>query len=96
MISEALELSVNGGRVSQSWCMCVVRHGYGVLGGGRDEGGGLYASGSHVWRCQITSRVRGNSMMTSITPPSKCAALCRVESVLSGLHEKALTRDAMR
>ena len=34
MISEALEIRVEGGRVSHSWCMCVVGHGYGGLGGG--------------------------------------------------------------
>ena len=30
-------LCVEGGRVSHSWCMCVVGHGYGGLSGGRDE-----------------------------------------------------------
>ena len=43
MISEALELLVESGRVCHSWCMCVVGHGYGGLGGGRDKGGGWYA-----------------------------------------------------
>ena len=33
MISEALELRVEGVIVSHSWCMCVVSHG---CGGGRD------------------------------------------------------------
>ena len=33
MISGALLLYVEGGRVSHSWCMCVVSHGYGWLGG---------------------------------------------------------------
>ena len=32
MISEALELRMEGGRVSHIWCMCVVRYGYGWLG----------------------------------------------------------------
>ena len=40
MISDALELCVEGGRVSHSWCMCVVSPGYGELGGGRNGGGG--------------------------------------------------------
>ena len=40
MISEALELPVEGGQVSHSWCVCVVGHGYGGLGGGWDGGGG--------------------------------------------------------
>ena len=34
MISEALDLRVEGGRVSNSWCMDVVSHGYGGLGQG--------------------------------------------------------------
>ena len=34
MISEALKLYVEEyGRHSHSWCMCVVSHGYGRLGG---------------------------------------------------------------
>ena len=33
MISEALTLRVKGGRVSHSWCMGVVSHGYGRLCG---------------------------------------------------------------
>ena len=28
MISEALELYVEGGRVSHSWCMCIIGHSY--------------------------------------------------------------------
>ena len=46
MTSEALELRFEGGGVSHSWCMSVVSHGYGGLGGGRD-GGGLVACTSH-------------------------------------------------
>ena len=44
--SEALELYVEGGRVSHSCCMCVIGHGYGRLGGGRDGGSGWYACGT--------------------------------------------------
>ena len=33
MIAEVLELCVEGKPVSHSWCMCVVSHGYGGLGG---------------------------------------------------------------
>ena len=40
MISEALELSVEGGRVSHSWCMSVVSHRYDGLGADRDGDGG--------------------------------------------------------
>ena len=43
MISEALELYVEGGRLSHSWCVCVVGHGYGGLVAGREGGGGCYA-----------------------------------------------------
>ena len=40
IISDELQLRVEGGRVSHSWCMCVVSNGYGVLGGGRDGSAG--------------------------------------------------------
>ena len=43
VISEALELCVEGERVNHSWCMGVVGHGYGGLGGDRDGGGGWYS-----------------------------------------------------
>ena len=48
MISEAPLLYVEGGRVSHSWCMGVVTHGYGVLGGGSDGVGGWYACGTKL------------------------------------------------
>ena len=43
MISQALELLVEGGHDSRIWCMCVVSNGYGGFGGGRDGGGRWYA-----------------------------------------------------
>ena len=43
MISEALELRMEGRRVCHRWCLCVVSHGYGGFGEGRDGGGGWYA-----------------------------------------------------
>ena len=46
MISEALELRVEGGRVSHCWCMCVVGHGYGWFDGGWDGGRGWYSCGT--------------------------------------------------
>ena len=46
MISEALELSMKGGRVSCSWCLCVVIHVNGWLGWTRDGGGVWYAFGT--------------------------------------------------
>ena len=48
---------------------------------------------SHVRRCQRTFRVKGDTL---ITPPSKCAALGRVELKLDGLPGKTITRDATR
>ena len=35
MISQALELRVEGGHSSHSWCMCVVSHSYGRYGMGQ-------------------------------------------------------------
>ena len=49
MISEALELRLEGGRVSHSWCMCVVTHGYSGLGVGRVSDGGWYVCGTKQW-----------------------------------------------
>ena len=63
MISEALELCVEGGHVSHSWCVGVVSHRYDGLGGGMNGCGGWYACRtkpgglSHVSRCQSTYRV---------------------------------------
>ena len=61
MISEALELYIEGGRVSHSWCMCVVDNGYGGLGGASMKVmDGMHAGQmgwSHVGRCWSTSRV---------------------------------------
>ena len=48
MISEALELRVESRRVCRSWCMCLVGHRYGGVGGGRDGGGGRYARWSKL------------------------------------------------
>ena len=70
MISEALELRVEGVRVSHSWCMCVVSHGYGrLVGAGMEVVDGMHAGRSqgcwsHVVRCRSTSRVRGDTLMT--------------------------------
>ena len=43
MMAEALELRVEGGQVSHSWCMGVVSHGF---GGGWVEGGRWDAGGT--------------------------------------------------
>ena len=45
MISEALELSVEGGRVSHCWCMCEIGPGY---GGDRDGDSGWYTCGTKL------------------------------------------------
>ena len=62
VISEALEQRVEGRRVSYSWCVCVVSHGYGVLGAGingvvdagQNKGLGRMSgdSGAHT-ECQV-------------------------------------------
>ena len=67
-ITEALELRVEFGRVSHSWCICVVSHGYGgfdlewkkVVDGMHARQRGC----SHVGRCRNTFRVRGDTLMT--------------------------------
>ena len=47
MISEALELYVEGGRVSQNWCMCVACRGYGgFCGVGIEVVDGMHAGQS--------------------------------------------------
>ena len=61
MISVALDLYVRGGRDSHSWCMCVVGHGYGWLGGGWDGGGG--------WHVYIYAIVAVFIRMSSLTTP---------------------------
>ena len=43
MISEALELRVEGGQVSRSWCTCVGSHGNDGLDGARDGGSAWHA-----------------------------------------------------
>ena len=69
MISEALELYVEGGRVDHSWCMGVVRHGYGGMAemevvDGRHVGPSQECW-SHVGRCLSIFRVRGDTLMTT-------------------------------
>ena len=65
MISEALELHVGGGRISRSWCMCVVGGGF---GGGRDGGGSWYACvtkpGGGGVACREMPKHFGDTLMT--------------------------------
>ena len=67
MISESLELCVDGGRVSHCWCMCVVGHGYGGLGGAGMEAVGMDARDgwSHDGRHRSTSLVRVDILMAT-------------------------------
>ena len=95
MISEALEFCVEGGRVSHSWCMCVVSHGY--CRAGMEVVDGMHAGQSqgdwsHVGRCWIASRMRGDALTT----PDQIAALGRVDPELVDLPKRTLTRDATR
>ena len=66
MISEALELRLHGGRVSHSWCMCVVGHGYGWFDGGDGWYTCVTKPGvlSHVGGLQNPFPVRGDTLMT--------------------------------
>ena len=48
IISETLELRVEGGQVSYSWCVCVVSHDSGMLGGAGME----VVDGVHAGQCQ--------------------------------------------
>ena len=50
MISEALELPVEGRQVSHSWFMEVVCHSHGGLGGDMDGGGGWYTCRTKLGR----------------------------------------------
>ena len=67
MISEALMLYVEGGRVSHSWLMCVVGRGYGELSNGMDGGWYAFEIKSGVWslvgRYRRTSRVPGDTLI---------------------------------
>ena len=63
MISEAPEHRVKGGRVSHSWCMCEVSHGYAGFGVGRVEVDGMHADKAR-WLVACHSLVRGDTLMT--------------------------------
>ena len=65
MISEALELYVEGGRVSHIWCMCVVGNGIGgLIGAGVEVVDGMHGGWSHVGGCRRTSRLICVTLMT--------------------------------
>ena len=46
MTHKSARAACGGGRVSHSWCMCVVGHGCGGLDGGRDRGDSWQACGT--------------------------------------------------
>ena len=76
--------------------MRVCSHGYGRFGGaGMEVVDGMHAGkiqgGSHVGRCRCTCH-----RWHPITPPSRCAALGRVEPELVGLPGMDLALDATR
>ena len=49
MVSEELELRVQGGRISHRWCMCVVVAMVGLVGAGREVVDGMH-EGLVAWR----------------------------------------------
>ena len=57
MISKALELRGEIGREGNGWCMSVVSHGYGGLGGCREGGGG----GRHAGQSRGVGRMSGDA-----------------------------------
>ena len=72
----------------------------GCLGVDMDVVGGMQAGQargwSHVGRCLSTFRMRGDTLMTRITPPSRCVAQGRVEQELVGHPGMTLAWDATR
>ena len=86
---------MEGGRVSHSWCMCVVVMAMvGWMGAGMELVLGRHAEQSHV-----VGRMSGDAgafpvcvgihCLHPIVPPSRCADLGRVEQELVGLPGKA-------
>ena len=99
MISEALDPSVEGGRVSHNWCMCVVSHGYGGLCGGRDGvvDGMQGDKAKGVCRMSADAAVHTESEVKTLIPSLyKCVCLGRVEPESVCLPGKALTWQATR
>ena len=58
MISEVLELYVEGGRDRHSWCMCVAGHGYGGLGVGAQM---EVVDGMHAGQARRVGRMSGDA-----------------------------------
>ena len=99
-MQEAIELFVQVGRVSHSWCICVIGHGNGGLDVVRERRGGWYACGtkvggwSHVGRCRSTTRVRGDTLMTPHHTAFQTAVLGMAELELVDFQGKAIALDA--
>ena len=86
---------MEGGRVSHSWCMCVVvKAMVGWMGAGME-----LVLGKHAGQSQVVGHmsglpehfqsVWGIHLLHPIVPPSRCAVLGRVEPELVGLPGKA-------
>ena len=92
MMSDGLELCVDDGRVNHSWCMGVISHGYGGLGGGRVGGGDRQACGTKTEAVGRLSAEDGvipdfkvKILMMPDHTPSRCAAEDRTGSELADL-----------
>ena len=94
MISEALELHVEGGRVNHSWCVCVVSCNYDGLGGGREGGCGCYA----FWISQgvVACREMPEHCPCAMISYHTAVPVGTVEPQLVCLLWMALTQNAMR
>ena len=94
---------MEGGRVNHRWCMCVVSHDCSGLGEDRDEDGSWYVCrmkpkglGCMLGDVRALPECEVNSLVSPITPPSRCAALGKVEPELVAVAGKALTHVSTR
>ena len=92
-----------GWGVNHRWHRGVVSHSYGGLGGGRDEvavgGHGRQSQERLIARREMPEHfpnARRGHRLHPIIPPSRYAALGRIESELVGLPGMALTWEATR
>ena len=70
---------MEGGRVNHRWCMGVVDHSYGGLGGGREGGSGWQAYGTKPGGLgrvsELIMSARWSPLLHLISPLSSCAVL---------------------
>ena len=85
MTLEALELYVEGGRVSHSWCMCVAGHDYGGFGVGSDEGGGWHA-------CRIKPGVCRMPGDAGVLPECEVTTLMTTNHTIIQMHSSGKGR----